>query len=82
MSHDIWIAAGQLLEQEACSSPDAAPGEMEKQLSMVDKTIEAGVRELRRHQVFLTREQWFKEAEKCEEDGSLRTCEEIVNATV
>ena len=49
---------------------------------MVDKTIEAGVRELRRHQVFLTREQWLKEAEKCEEDRSMRTCEAIVKATV
>ena len=36
-SHDIWIAAGRFLEQEACSNPDAALGEMEKQLAMVDK---------------------------------------------
>ena len=80
-SHDIWIAAGRLLEQEAYSNTDATPEQTEKQLAMVDKTIEAGVRELRRHQVFLTREQWLKEAEKCEEDGSLRTCEAIVRAT-
>ena len=81
-SHDIWIAAGRLLEQEAYSSTDSTPEQREKQLSMVDKTIEAGVRELRRHQVFLTREQWLKEAEKCEEGDSLRTCEAIVKATV
>lgn len=49
---------------------------------MVDKTIEAGVRELRRHQVLLAREQWLEEAEKCEKDGSPRTCEAIVKATV
>ena len=49
---------------------------------MVDKTIEAGVRELRRHQVLLTREQWLKEAERCESEGSPRTCEAIVKATV
>ena len=36
--------------------------------------MEAVVQELRGHQVFLTRDQWLKEAEKCEEDGSLRTC--------
>ena len=81
-SHDIWIAAGRLLEQEASSNADITVDQMDKQLTMVDKTIEAGVRELRRHQVFLTREQWLKEAEKCEEDGSLRTCEAIVKATV
>lgn len=49
---------------------------------MVDKTIEAGVRELRRHQVLLTRDQWLKEAEWCESEGSPRTCEAIVKATV
>lgn len=40
------------------------------------------MRELRRHQVLLTREQWLKEAEKCESEGSMRTCEAIVKATV
>ena len=51
-------------------------------MEVVDKTIEAGVRELRRHQVLLTREQWLKEAERCESEGSPRTCEAIVKATV
>jgi pre-mRNA-processing factor 6 len=40
------------------------------------------VRELRRHQVLLTREQWLKEAERCESEGSPRTCEAIIKATV
>lgn len=48
----------------------------------MDKTIEAGVRELRRHQVLLTRDQWLKEGERCEAEGSPRTCEAIVKATV
>ncbi|KAF9052133.1 PRP1 splicing factor, N-terminal-domain-containing protein [Panaeolus papilionaceus] len=56
--------------------------EQERLGEMVDKTIEAGVRELRKHRVLLTREQWLKEAEKCEEEGSPRTCEAIVKATV
>jgi len=81
-SYNIWITASRLLEQEACLNLDATQGEIEKQLALVDKTIEAGVRELRRHQVFLTRKQWLKEVEKCEEDGTLRTCEAIVKATV
>lgn len=81
-SHEIWIAAGRLLEQQAIADPDK-PAEMrEKELEMVDRTIEAGVRELRRHQVLLTREQWLKEAERCESESSPRTCEAIIKATV
>ena len=48
----------------------------------MDKTIEGGVNGLKRHQVSLTREQWLKEAERCESDGSSRTCEAIVKTTV
>ncbi|KAI0927016.1 hypothetical protein AcW1_007622 [Taiwanofungus camphoratus] len=80
-SHEIWIAAGRLLEQEAYVS-EQPEEQRSKQLELVDKTIEAGVRELRRHQVLLTREQWLKEAERCENEGSSRTCEAIVKATV
>ncbi|KAJ7499175.1 PRP1 splicing factor, N-terminal-domain-containing protein [Mycena latifolia] len=78
-SHEIWIAAGRLLEQEAQAKSGS---EREAELAVVDKTIVAGVRELRRHQVLLTREQWLKEAERCETEGSPRTCEAIVKATV
>jgi len=84
-SHEIWIAAGRLLEQEAISpqAPEIKTEEQKtKELDMVDRTIELGVRELRKHQVLLTRDQWLKEAEKCESQGSLRTCEAIVKATV
>ncbi|KAF7353043.1 hypothetical protein MVEN_01272000 [Mycena venus] len=78
-SHEIWIAAGRLLEQEA---QNKSGSEREAELAVVDKTIVAGVKELRRHQVLLTREQWLKEAERCETEGSPRTCEAIVRATV
>ena len=81
-SHEIWIAAGRLLEQEATANPDKPVEARNKELDVVDKTIEAGVRELRRHQVLLTREQWLKEAERCETEGSPRTCEAIIKATV
>ncbi|KAJ2922647.1 hypothetical protein H1R20_g14433, partial [Candolleomyces eurysporus] len=53
-----------------------------KELEAVNKTIEAGVKELHRHRVLLTRGQWLKEAERCESDGSPRTCEAIVKVTV
>ncbi|KAF8583123.1 hypothetical protein K439DRAFT_1653578 [Ramaria rubella] len=80
-SHEIWIAAGRLLEQEA-EIPDKLPAERAKELELVDKTIEAGVKELRKYQVLLTRDQWLKEAEKCEAESSPRTCEAIIKATV
>ncbi|KAI0038793.1 hypothetical protein FA95DRAFT_1684509 [Auriscalpium vulgare] len=80
-SHEIWIAAGRLLEQEAYA-PEKSEAEREKELSVVDRTIEEAVKQLRRHQVLLTREQWLKEAERCESEGSPRTCEAIVKATV
>ena len=81
-SHEIWIAAGRLLEQEATSNTDKTAEQRNKELELVDRTIEAGVRELRRHQVLLTRDQWLKEAERCESEGSPRTCQAIVNATI
>lgn len=80
-SHEIWIAAGRLLEQEAYAT-EKAQEQRDKELAAVDKTIEAGVRELRRHQVLLTREQWLKEAERCETEGAIRTCEAIIKATI
>ena len=80
-SHEIWIAAGRLLEQEAMMEGKSEEIR-QKELDQVDRTIEAGVRQLRQHQVLLTREQWLKEAERCEEEGSPRTCEAIIKATV
>jgi pre-mRNA-processing factor 6 len=81
-SHEIWIAAGRLMEQQAMADPDKSVEERNKELELMDKRIEAGVRGLRRHQVLLTREQWLKEAEKCEAEGSPRTCEAIIKATI
>ena len=67
-SHEIWIAAGCLLEQARL--PTKTPVERAKELNVVDTTVEAGVRELimRRHQALLTREQRLNEAERCERD--------------
>ncbi|KAF9485914.1 hypothetical protein BDN70DRAFT_870869 [Pholiota conissans] len=80
-SHEFWLAAARLLEQEAML-PGKGTEQREKELAIVDKTIEAATRNLRQHRVLLTREQWLKEAEKCETEGSPRTCEAIVKATV
>ena len=79
-SHEIWIAAGRLVEQGAATAEKSE--EKEKELALVDRTIELGVKELKKHQVMLTRDQWLHEAERCEDEGSFRTCEAIVKATV
>ena len=81
-SHEIWIAAGRLLEQEAATDTSKTPEQKAKALELVDNTIQLAVRELRKYQVLLTREQWLKEAERCETEGSPRTCEAIVKATI
>ncbi|KIY64980.1 hypothetical protein CYLTODRAFT_492693 [Cylindrobasidium torrendii FP15055 ss-10] len=80
-SHEIWIAAGRLLEQMA-NDPEKAADQRTKELDMVDKTVEMAVQQLRKHQVLLTREQWMTEAKNCEKQGSVRTCEAIVKATI
>ncbi|KAF8271613.1 PRP1 splicing factor, N-terminal-domain-containing protein [Lactarius quietus] len=80
-SHEIWIAAGRLIEQEAYAA-DVSEEKRAEELERVDKTLVAAVRALRAHGVLLTREQWLKEAERCEAEGAPRTCEAIVSATV
>jgi len=59
-NHEIWIAAGQLLEQEATAHPEKTQEQWMKELEVVDKMIKVGVRELRRHQVLLTQERKYE----------------------
>jgi pre-mRNA-processing factor 6 len=80
-SHDIWIAAGRLLEEQAMVEGKSS-ADKKKELDLVDRTVEMAVKELRKHQVSLTREQWLQEAERCERDRSPRTCEAIIKATI
>lgn len=54
-SYEIWVAAGGLLEQEPYVT-EKTQEQRDKELAAVDKTIKAGVHELRRYQVLLTRE--------------------------
>lgn len=89
-SHEIWIAAARLTEQQKNSAAEEEaekgiqkPKEiLEKELRVVDSIIEKAVEVLRKNQVILSRDQWLAEAEKCEGDGSPRTSEAIVKATV
>ncbi|KAI8988629.1 PRP1 splicing factor, N-terminal-domain-containing protein [Mycotypha africana] len=68
-SHEIWIAAARLQEEHG-------------KIEMVDRIITQGVKVLAQAGVVLDREQWLDEAEKCEKNGSISTCQAIVRATI
>jgi len=68
-SHEIWIAGGRLREQDGSKET-------------VDKLIALAVKSLTKNNVIMTREQWMKEAEKCETEGSPATAQAILKATL
>ena len=69
-SHEIWIAATRLIEQL---------GEPEER---IDKTIAAAVNALNKAGAILSRDQWLREAEQVEHEGSPLTCAAIIKATI
>ncbi|KAL9933207.1 hypothetical protein V8E36_007925 [Tilletia maclaganii] len=69
-SHEIWIAALRLMEQS---------GEAEARLNV---TMKRAVESLKKNGAVLSREQWLREAEQVEKDGSPLTCAAIVKATI
>ncbi|CAH7689019.1 PRP1 splicing factor, N-terminal-domain-containing protein [Phakopsora pachyrhizi] len=69
-SHQIWIAACRLEEQEG------------KDLDRISSLMIKGVQALKKNGAELPREQWIKEAEKCESQKSVITCQAIVRATI
>lgn len=81
-SHETWIAAGRLIEQEAVRDTKLTVDERNAKFNIVDGIIARAVRTLRSKGVLLTRDQWLKEAERCEKEGSPRTCEAIVKSTI
>ncbi|KAG1469969.1 hypothetical protein G6F56_002952 [Rhizopus delemar] len=68
-SHEIWIAAARLQEEHG-------------KAEMVDRVITFAAKALAQSGVLLDREQWICEAEKCEKNGSVLTCQAIIRATV
>jgi pre-mRNA-processing factor 6 len=68
-SHEIWIAASRLQEQEGS-------------IDQVDALIVNAVASLRKNGAELSREEWLREAKKCEANGSIVTCQAIVKATI
>ncbi|KAG9080350.1 hypothetical protein FRC06_006755 [Ceratobasidium sp. 370] len=86
-SHEIWIAAGRLIEEQARlglneDGTDKTDAQRAAELEKVDQTLVLAVSQLRKHGAVLTRDQWLAEAEKCEAEGSPRTAEAIVKASV
>ncbi|KAI8344399.1 PRP1 splicing factor, N-terminal-domain-containing protein [Chlamydoabsidia padenii] len=68
-SHEIWIAAARLQEEQGDKST-------------VDKLIANAVVKLNKVGAVMTRDQWLKEAEKAESNGSVLTCQAIVKVTI
>ncbi|KAK9471598.1 PRP1 splicing factor, N-terminal-domain-containing protein [Dipodascopsis tothii] len=68
-SYEIWVAAARLEEQAG-------------NVGRIDVIMKRGVAELQRHGGLLEREQWLTEAEKCEEEGAVLTCQAIVRVTL
>lgn len=68
-SHEIWIAACRLQEQEG-------------QAETVDALMGKAVAALKQNGVELPREEWLKEAAKCEANGSVAVCQAIIKNTI
>ncbi|CAD6574529.1 MAG: hypothetical protein CYPHOPRED_005447 [Cyphobasidiales sp. Tagirdzhanova-0007] len=68
-SHEIWIAACRLQEQEG-------------QGETIESLMGSAVTNLKRNGVELPREEWLKEAAKCESNGSVYTCQAIIKNTI
>ncbi|KAF5641388.1 pre-mRNA-splicing factor prp1 [Fusarium sp. NRRL 25303] len=67
-SHEIWIAAARLQEQLG-------------QGTKVN-VIKRGVQVLAKESAMPKREEWIAEAERCEEEGAIITCQNIIRETL
>ncbi|KAF9320561.1 hypothetical protein BG003_005744, partial [Podila horticola] len=66
-SHEIWITAFCLEEANSKS---------------VEKLVAVAVKQLAVKEAALTRDQWLEEAERCEKNGFINTCQAIVRTTI
>ncbi|KAL3424091.1 Pre-mRNA-splicing factor prp1 [Phlyctema vagabunda] len=67
-SHEIWIAAARLQEQMGNAN----------KINVMKRAVQA----LAKESAMLKREEWITEAEKCEEEGAVLTCGNIVRETL
>lgn len=68
-SHEIWIAAMRLEEQQGNDN-------------RIDPLMTRALTELEESGAMLSRERWIEEAEACEKDGGILTCQAIIKATL
>ncbi|KAI5807492.1 putative Pre-mRNA-splicing factor prp1 [Peziza echinospora] len=66
-SHEIWLAAARLQEQQG-----------NNKVNVMKRAVQA----LAREQAMPKREEWIAEAEKCEEEGAILTCQNIIRETL
>ncbi|MCO5575465.1 hypothetical protein L7F22_029266 [Adiantum nelumboides] len=78
-SHEIWLAAARLIEQQSELGEGPQGDALQKTL---DTTIVEAVRRLKKAGAILSREQWLREAEQVEREGSPATSAAIVKATI
>jgi pre-mRNA-processing factor 6 len=71
-SHEIWVAAARLQEQQ-----ELATGVPSK-VNVMKRAVQA----LTKESAMLKREEWITEAEKCEEEGAVLTCGNIIRETL
>lgn len=67
-SHEIWIAAARLQEQMGNAN----------KISVMKRAVQ----ELAKESAMLKREDWIAEAEKCEDEGAILTCVNIIRETL
>jgi len=67
-SHEIWLAAARLQEQQGNAS----------KINVMKRAVQA----LARVEAMPSREDWIKEAEKCEDEGAVETCQAIIRETL
>lgn len=71
-SYEIWIAAARLQEQQ-----ELATGVPSK-INVMKRAVQA----LAKGSAMLKREDWITEAEKCEDEGAILTCGNIIRETL
>jgi len=67
-SHEIWLAAARLQEQQGTGA----------KVNVMKRAVAA----LAKVSAMPKREEWITEAEKCEEEGAVETCQSIIRETL
>ncbi|PWN92058.1 hypothetical protein FA10DRAFT_265864 [Acaromyces ingoldii] len=80
-SHEIWISAVRLMEQQQDAETQESTN-IEKNQTSLDRIMAEAVNRLSKAGAVLSREQWLREAEQVEKEGSPKTSAAIIKATI